>query len=216
MNELPLFPLNTVLFPGMPVSLHIFEERYKKMIRHCLDEREPFGVVLIQHGMEVGARATPYAVGCTARITHLQTLEDGRFNLLAVGRDRFRIHEMREDRPYLVGLVEYLQAPDAGRALLEAASVSLQPLVSRYLQVLAKASDSELNLEQLPDDPVELGYLAASVLQIPLDQKQALLDINEPQSLLERLAAIYRREVPLVRMLLQPPDLDSVGSFSLN
>ena len=75
MLRLPLFPLNTVLFPKMPITLHIFEERYKQMIQHCLSEQIPFGVVLIKQGVEVNGSAEPYLVGCTARITHTHHLQ---------------------------------------------------------------------------------------------------------------------------------------------
>ncbi len=216
MYELPLFPLNTVLFPGMPLSLHVFEERYKAMIGHCVPHREPFGVVLIRHGLEVGAQAEPYSVGCTAHITHLQALEEGRFNLIAVGRDRFRIHELRSDRPYLVGVVENLPAPDPHLSAMPAADRKLRPLVSRYLDMLADASNSELDLGQLPEDPVELGYLAASVLQLPAKEKQPLLDMDDGLALMKTLARLYRREMALLPLLLRSPEVDEPGPFSLN
>ena len=86
MFELPLFPLNTVLFPGMPLPLHIFEDRYKQMINNCLEEKEPFGVVLIRNGKEaLGPLAQPHSIGCTARIVEVQKLSDGRMNITSVG-----------------------------------------------------------------------------------------------------------------------------------
>src|SRR5205814_5524803 len=84
-----LFPLNTVLFPGMPLPLHIFEERYKLMIGRCLEEERPFGVVLIQSGPEVGGTAVPHRVGTTAHIAAVRRLDDGRMNLIAIGQERF-------------------------------------------------------------------------------------------------------------------------------
>ena len=92
MNALPLFPLNTVLFPGMPLGLYIFEERYKLMMAQCLQEEQPFGVVLIAQGKEaMGPAAEPHPVGCTAVITEVQKLNDGRMNIVAVGQERFHI-----------------------------------------------------------------------------------------------------------------------------
>ena len=76
--ELPIFPLNTVLFPGARLPLHIFEERYKAMINACIDERRPFGVCLIRSGSEPGAPAEPFNVGTTAHIRQVQRLEDGK------------------------------------------------------------------------------------------------------------------------------------------
>jgi uncharacterized protein len=98
-----------VLFPGTPISLHIFEERYKLMITSILRETRTFGVVLIRNGMEAqGPLATPYDMGCTARIVHVEHLQDGRMNLVAVGEDRFRILRTYFDQPYLTGDIEII------------------------------------------------------------------------------------------------------------
>jgi Lon protease-like protein len=217
MHELPLFPLNTVLFPGMPLTLHIFEERYKAMIGRCRREKIPFGVVLIRQGQEVGTPADPYAIGCTAEITRVQPLGDGRMNLLAVGRERFRTVELRTDRPYLVGMVETLPLP-AWTTDVEASMLLLRPLVERYLDVLSEASEADLDLDQLPDDPLALAYLAASVLQVPPAQKQALLTIEESDELAHMLRALYRHEIAVLRALLSPPEgeVQSIGPFSAN
>ena len=84
--ELPLFPLHTVLFPGMPLALHVFEPRYLQMVGECMRTRQPFGVVLIREGQEVGdPTAELFPVGCTAEIAQLQPLEDGRLQLLVIG-----------------------------------------------------------------------------------------------------------------------------------
>src|SRR3990172_3261195 len=110
MERLPLFPLRTVLFPGMPLPLRIFEERYRLMIGRCLEQRAPFGVVLIRSGEEVGGPAEPYDVGTTARIVRVQRLEDGRMNLVALGERRFRIVHLDRSEPHLSGDVDYLQS----------------------------------------------------------------------------------------------------------
>ena len=109
MYMLPLFPLNTVLFPGTPISLHIFEPRYREMVHTCLEDQRAFGVVLIQQGQEaLPGQAEPYPVGCTARIVHSEKLDDGRYNLTAVGEERFRIRRLDNSKPYLQGWVETL------------------------------------------------------------------------------------------------------------
>ena len=107
MVELPLFPLNTVLFPTAPLTLHIFEERYKEMVSRCIAEDIPFGVVLIREGQEVGSPALPFEVGTTAQIVSVEKLLQGRMNLIAVGRERFRLLDTSHARPYLVGRVEF-------------------------------------------------------------------------------------------------------------
>jgi hypothetical protein len=106
MRELPLFPLNAVLFPGMPLRLHVFEDRYKQMIGYCRQSGAPFGVVLIRSGQEVGGAAEPYNIGCAASITQIEMLSEGRMNLTAIGYERFQIQSLRHDLPYLVGVVE--------------------------------------------------------------------------------------------------------------
>src|SRR5437867_720934 len=103
-EEIPLFPLNTVLFPGMPLPLHIFEPRYREMIGVCSDEDRPFGVVLIREGMEVGEAAKPFEVGTMAKIIGIDRLNDGRMNIVTVGTRRFRVMSYATDRKaYIVG-----------------------------------------------------------------------------------------------------------------
>src|SRR5436853_683939 len=107
-RELPLFPLNVVLFPGMRLPLHIFEDRYKLMIGTCMVTDQTFGVSLIQSGREVGGPAEVHPVGTTARIVEVERLPEGRLNLVAVGVDRFRIIERIDGQPYAQGRVELL------------------------------------------------------------------------------------------------------------
>ena len=106
--ELPLFPLRTVLFPGMPLPLQIFEQRYRVMTRELLDSGGEFGVLLIREGNEVGGGAVPHTVGTTAFIEQCQELPDGRFMLTARGRQRFRLDRMLPPCPYPYGEVSYI------------------------------------------------------------------------------------------------------------
>ncbi len=217
MFELPLFPLNTVLFPGMPLTLHIFEERYKRMIRTCLRRREPFGVVLTKHGDETfGPLAEPHAIGCTARILETQPLKDGRMNIVALGQKRFRILSLDFSRPYLVGKVELYPLDKSDSYVLKRTSRRLRPWVERYMNILTEVSDVDLNPNHLPNDPLVLGYLAAVLLQIPSDQKQELLAAERAIDLLSDMHTIYRREVALLRVFLSENQFENVGYFSVN
>ncbi len=217
MFEIPLFPLHTVLFPGMPLTLHIFEERYKQMIQLCLRQHAPFGVALIRRGQEVGGAAEPHAIGCTARVTHVQPLEDGRMNLLAVGQDRIRIRELRHDKPYLAGVVELWPLAAADAPKLAAANEQLRPLVSRYLTILASADQVDLNTVKLPAEPEAFAFLAASLLQIPAEKKQTLLLQQDTRQLFDALHTFYREEISVLKALLRPPEEDrQPGPFSLN
>lgn len=107
MSRLRLFPLRTVLFPGMDLQLQVFEERYRTLIAECLESGEPFGVVLIREGSEVGGPAVPQRVGCTARIRCVAPTRDGRLIVDAVGGTRFRIAQLYDDQPYLAADVEF-------------------------------------------------------------------------------------------------------------
>jgi Lon protease-like protein len=217
MYELPLFPLNTVLFPGMPLRLHIFEERYKRMIAYCQDTGEPFGVALIRRGREVGGRAEPHPIGCTARIMEIEPLDDGRLNLTAVGDERFQIHGLNYNPDnYLVGQVNDYPLADYDPERIADHSRLLRPWIRRYLQILAEASESQFDFEQLPGAPLKLAYLGAFLLQVPASQKQQFLTMNQPADLIETLRAMYRREVTLLQTMLRKYEAEGVGSFSAN
>jgi uncharacterized protein len=195
--KLPLFPLNAILFPGMPIYLHIFESRYKEMVRFCLENDQPFGVVLIRSGQEVQpGLVEPYPVGCTARIVHTEKLEDGRYNLTAVGEERFQIISLDSSKPYLQGMVETIIPPSPPLETLRRIR-PLTGLVVNYLRVLDRISELHLNLKelQMPDDPLLLIYLAASLLQLPPYEKQALLESNDPQNLMQMTERLYKREM---------------------
>ncbi len=216
MYELPLFPLNTVLFPGMPIKLHIFEERYKLMISECYESGQPFGVTLIKSGSEVGGRAEPFLIGCTATITEMEPLPGGRMNIVAVGQERFIVHSFRHDEPYLIGLVDPFPMADEDRLAIQQTGQSLRPWVRKYLQVLADASDTKFDVDQLPGDPLQLAFLASFLLNVPADQKQELLATERVDELIEHLRVIYRREVTLLDALLTPHAADDAGVFSSN
>src|SRR5437016_2701135 len=105
LEEMPLFPLNAVIFPYAELQLHIFEERYREMVRSCVEFDRPFGIVLIRTGTETGD-ADPYMVGTVVRITRVHNYDDGRMDIDVQGERRFRIRQLDESRSYLVGLVE--------------------------------------------------------------------------------------------------------------
>ena len=213
MYELPLFPLNTVLFPGMPLPLHIFEERYKAMVADCIRDGRPFGVVLIAEGMaEGGPPATPHAVGCTAEIAQVQPLEEGRMLIVTVGRERFRIVRLKQAEPYLVGLVEPAPLLAEDEEQLAAGAARLEPLVSDYLDRLARLGHMEGRPDTALDDPATLAYLGAALIQLPPEQKQALLALDRLTELTAALRHIYRNELALMQTM---PSGD-IGLFSVN
>jgi uncharacterized protein len=217
MAELPLFPLNTVLFPGMPLNLHIFEERYKQMVQWCLEMEQPFGVTLIRKGQEaLGPLAEPHEVGCTARIMEVEHLPEGRMNLMALGETRFRLRSLKYDRPYLVGEIDPFPLEDASTQSLSQPVRELLPWVKRYMQILASVSDINLDTRQLPEDPLVLTYLAAVLLQLPPAQKQTLLASERAVDLVSDMRALYRREVALLEAMFSEGSRDAGQTFSSN
>jgi Lon protease-like protein len=219
--ELPLFPLRTVLFPGTPLEVHVFEERYKALIEDCVRSDAQFGVVLIREGPESGGPLpTPHRVGCTARIVEIEPLDDGRMNVTAVGVDRFRIASVRQDsnRTYLVGDVSRLELVLDDADEVARAADQLRRWVGRYLAVLTEASqgDYDFDARQLPDDPVALGYLAASILPVPPRQKQPLLTVDAASDLLADAIEVYRHELSLLENMVAHMHVTQAGPFSLN
>ncbi len=206
MFDLALFPLNTVLFPGMPLQLHIFEPRYRTMIRHCLDRQQPFGVVLIHQGLEAyGPLATPEKMGCTARIIQVAPFEDGRLNLTAVGDERFRILTLNHDRPYLVGEVESAPLEKPSSIEIARGVRLLTPWVSEYLRLVHRIDPEnapDLGDIDLPEDPLVMLSLAASILHVPAIEKQALLEMTYASDLLAQVVRLYRREAAVLRRQL--------------
>jgi Lon protease-like protein len=217
MDDLPLFPLNTVLFPSTPISLHIFEARYLQMIAECVEKQRLFGVVLIRSGLEaLGPLAEPYQVGCTAEIVRVENLPDGRMNIVAMGRERFRILSLnKQASPYLVGAVETfpLDAGDPDR-LAEVVG-ALRPWVERYLHLLAAPQGSS-QAQELPEDPLALAWLSAALLQSRPAQKQALLESEDAVEMMTELASIYRRETALLRAIRAKTGEGDSSAFSKN
>ena len=204
MFELPLFPLNTVLFPGMPLPLHIFEARYKQMIAACLDGDRLFGVVLIQNGSEsLGPLAEPHVVGCTARIMEVEPLEDGRMQITTIGEQRFRIHALKYDLPYLVGEVEFQPLVVESPEELIPAAHKLTPKVRQYIDLLKQIEAVDLNPDNLPQDPLMLGHLAPVLLQMPPGEKQNLLNSESALELLNSTNKIYTREIAFLRAIIE-------------
>ena len=218
MPEIPLFPLNTVLFPGMQLKLHIFEDRYKLMINRCIEEESPFGIVLISEGREgLGPVATPHEVGCSAKITEVQRLPLNRMNIVAVGHQRFRIQGLIKSNPFLVGDVEFFSPQDDDPTIMRNCSKQLRPLIIRYLNVLASAEQVQFDPSLIPSTPKALAQVASVLLQSDNLQKQELLQMDRMSTLLKELLEIYRLESILLGIRLSPPGDDfNIGPFSSN
>ena len=203
---LPLFPLSSVLFPGALMPLHIFESRYRLLIRRCIERRQSFGIVLIRSGSEVGASAEPHAVGTEARIVAESPLVDGRSYIVTRGHRRFAVEGIVADaEPYLVGNVRYLDEPDGDDAA-DHASLAREALGAYLLAVVAVTDDSRGErafVDDLRDaPPSDLAYRIAGSLAVDALRQQALLELETASARLEEETRILNRETELLRDLL--------------
>ena len=198
--ELPLFPLDTVLFPGMALPLHIFEERYKAMIGDCVEQEQPFGVVLIRSGKEAGGPAEPFSIGTTARVVKVERLEEGRMNILTAGERRFETHDVTQRTPHLVGQVKYLEEEPGEPS--EEALAQFRGEYGEYLKNLSSLAGGWTSQAATPQDPVTLSYAAASSLDLPLHVRQTLLESPTAGRRLERLLPMVKQGNKVVQQAI--------------
>ncbi len=217
MFDLPLFPLNSVLFPGMPLGLFIFEERYKEMMGRCLELGGAFGVVLIQEGREAsGPLALPHKIGCTAKILRVYPREAGQMDVLALGGQRFKVRELKYDKPYLVGRVEDYPLFHDSSDLLAQTVHQLHGWVEQYLKIWEEVGEQKFEAWKLPQDPVSYAYMVAYLLQVEAHEKQPVLAAERPSAMLNILLRLYRREIVLMKSMLEEGAPDDSWPFSIN
>ena len=211
-DKLPLFPLGTVLYPGVLLPLHIFEQRYRRLVGDLLDGPEPreFGVIAIRKGRETGIDGVSslYEVGCTARLRQVKELPDGRYELVTVGARRFRLAALDESAEYLQGTVDYLDEAPGDEAAASAAVSAVQRAFAGYVEALAARSAGQISLPELPGDPLALSYLVAAAMIADVPAKQALL--AEPGALarLNAERSALARETTMLRSLTSAPAAD--------
>lgn len=224
-DVLPVFPLSTVLFPGLVLPLHIFEERYRTLVRDLVaspvDGPHEFGVVAWRHGSELPAPVPDdagepvgevpaavtadqlYDVGCTAELRQVTELADGRFEIVTVGRQRFRLLSLEDGTaPYLTAKVEWLpdeETPDETADLL---APRVLAAFRTYLDLLRP--DSEV-LDQVPDDPAVLSHLIAATAQLTTDERQLLLAAPDTVTRLRTELKLLNREAGLLARVRAVP-----------
>ena len=219
---LPVFPLGTVLFPGLVLPLHIFEERYRTLVRDLVattdDEPHEFGVATLRHGSEVlaaEAEAEPptvepavspdqlYDVGCTAELRQVTELPDGRFDIVTVGRRRFRVIGLAaQSHPYLTAEVEWLPDEDASGETAELLAPRVLAAFRTYLDLLRPESEV---LDQVPDDPTVLSHLVAATAQLTTEERQELLAAPDTASRLRAELRLLNREAGLLAKVRAVP-----------
>lgn len=189
-SVIPLFPLHTVLFPGGPLPLRIFETRYTDMVRRCMREEQPFGVVLIDEGDEAGEVATTATVGCSARIVDFFKLKDGLLGISCIGERKFRVRRVwREHDGLNMAEIDWLAEeesvplPESCAFLRETVERALEDLDAQYTHV-----------ERKLDDAAWVGGRLTELLPLALGDKQSLLEMNDPLERLETLMELVPGE----------------------
>ena len=212
-GPLPLFPLNTVLFPGVVMPLYIFEQRYRSLVRDLValppDATREFGVVAIKVGYEVGSRGvhTLQRTGCAALVTEVTANPDGTFEIVVVGRRRFHVEGLDESHDYLRADVRWL--PDridahAGEAEQRAAATARE-VFEVYRDTLCSLRGDDVLEGPTPTDPVDLSYTLAASLVLNLAERQALLEAPEVVSRLQLGTALMRAELRAITALPSLP-----------
>lgn len=184
--ELPLFPIGVVLFPGMPLPLHIFEPRYRLMIGRCLENDRTFGIAQIVAGEEGQHDTQPATVGTAAEILEVVPFADGRMNVQTLGTRRFQVLSTREMDDYLIGSCEWLEdeAPEDGLVRL---AFETRRVLSRYFDALSLNTElpAEFGELDIPHDPFALSMFIGAILTLPNAQKQDLLEMTDTRVRLE-------------------------------
>jgi Lon protease-like protein len=203
-EPLPIFPLNTVVFPGVTMPLHVFEERYRAMVKHLLALDDPatrlFGIVAIREGYEVGAHESRamYRTGCVVQLTEVRPYDDGRYDIEVVGRHRMRVDAINADGPFVVA--ELTDLPDeepedvteddildeAGRAL---------GAFDDYRALLSEIRGGEVLIGKMPRDPELLSYSLAATALLSLKERQSLLETRTTHERLVMLRHTLREEI---------------------
>lgn len=217
---LPLFPLTTVLFPEMLLPLHIFEPRYRLLVRRCMDDDRPFGVVLIRSGQEVGASAEPHAIGTEAKIMAFSPLSDGRSYIVVRGIRRFVVEQAIPDAaPYLVGRVRHIDERE-GEGARGRAAVAIEAYGQYLVAVMAVTEDARGDraiVDELATvSPREAAYRIAASLAVDATERQRLLELPSDADRLEAEKNLLERETTLLRDLLVRLRAHGEGRATLN
>ena len=196
-RELPLFPLPLVLFPGVPLPLHIFEERYRQMLADVRVSNNLFGLSYFDINTATNTRPPIGHVGCAAEVVEAQLLPDGRSNILTVGLIRYRLIEYVEaDEPYLVGRVEFFEDEREDEALLLERARRVAELFTRIARAVRNLNDDRAGLPELPDaEPERLSFLVAAAMELDAEAKQGLLEMRSGAERLERISNLLSQVV---------------------
>lgn len=209
-KQVPMFPLNTVLFPGVSVPLRVFEDRYRALVHHLLRIEDPaervFGSVAIREGFEVGERGgqSVHRVGCLLQLTDAEAQSDGTFEIVAVGRQRLRLSAMDASGPYLEGTVEEVADDDHALVSLDVTEEARQTFAAYRVAVSRLHGESVLEGD-LPQDPTYLSWSIAATGLFTMPDQQRLLETDDTTERLARVTQLMRQELRTMEALPSLP-----------
>ena len=213
--ELPLFPLNIVLFPKAIVPLRIFEERYKLMLSRILQKDRQFGAVLIKSGREVGGPAVPFNVGTTAKVSRIAPMGRGRLEVTSVGEQPFKIVKMVQEEPYLVAQVELLEYEARTDERVWDLIDQVKRLFRTHLRLISQLTNQPLPSMSLDLDAESLSYLVGYTVQADSVEKQGLLEtpdvmgrLGKEVELLEKENSVFKQYLILLQSGQDAPPPD--------
>jgi Lon protease-like protein len=207
-DTLPMFPLNTVLFPGVSVPLHVFEDRYRALIHHLLRVEEPtervFGSVAIREGYEVGDHGAQslFRVGCRVQLTEVESHSDGTFDIVAVGLDRIQLERLDTSGSFPVGHV--VESPEEDAPVAEHVLERAKATFTAYRSALAEIR-ADPYAGTLPNDPSYLSWTLAACAPLPMPERQALLEAEDAGTRLILVTDLLRQELRAMNVIPSLP-----------
>jgi Lon protease-like protein len=194
-STIPLFPLPVVLFPGAAMPLHIFEPRYRRMLADALEGDRTFGMACLFENVE--ERELPAGwVGCIARVEDVASLPDGRSNIVVTGLERFALRALVEsDAPYHVASIEPYADRDGDDESLNSIALEVRTLFLRVIDAARTLADDKADSPALPEDAARLSFAIASMIDLDLRAKQALLAERSPAERLRTIAGVLQQAI---------------------
>jgi Lon protease-like protein len=197
-RELPLFPLPVVLFPGVPLPLHIFEPRYRQMLADIRLRDSLFGLSYFDVSASAEREIPPVGhVGCAAEVSEVEPLADGRFNIMTIGLIRYRVEDyLDQGDPYLLGQVSFFEDEPEDASLLQARAHEVTDIFLRIARAVRILNDERAALPELPEtEPERLSFLVAAAVDLDIEVKQELLELRSTAERLKRLRDLLGRVV---------------------